>query len=112
MVTRLLLLVLLPAAAAAVAMQLPPRAPRSSYTVVHVYPHDRTAFTQGLEYLDGFLYEGTGLNGESSIRKVKLETGEVVQRRAVPAEHFGEGITIWKSNLIELTWRSQVALVY
>src|SRR5207302_3101512 len=76
------------------------------------YPHDRTAFTQGLEYLNGFLYEGTGLNGRSSIRKVKLETGEVVQRRDVPAQYFGEGITIWKDNLYELTWQSQVALVY
>ena len=111
MVMRLLLL--LPAAAvAAAAMQLPPRAPRASYTVVRVYPHDRTAFTQGLEYVDGFFYEGTGLNGQSSIRKVKLETGEVVLRHDVPAEYFGEGITIWKSNLIELTWRSQVAIVY
>jgi glutamine cyclotransferase len=111
MVMRLLLL--LPAVAvAAAAMQLPPRAPRSSYSVVRVYPHDRTAFTQGLEYVDGFFYEGTGLNGQSSIRKVKLETGEVVQRHDVPAEYFGEGITIWKSTLIELTWRSQVAIVY
>jgi glutaminyl-peptide cyclotransferase len=96
----------------AVAMQLPPRSPRGSYTVVRVYPHDRAAFTQGLEYHDGFFYEGTGLNGQSSIRKVKLETGEVVQRHDVPSQYFGEGITIWKSDLIELTWQSQVALVY
>ena len=111
MIARTLLLVPI-ALFAAAAMQLPPRARRSSYTVVRVYPHDHAAFTQGLEYLDGFFYEGTGLNGESSIRKVKLETGEVVQRHDVPAEYFGEGITIWKSNLIELTWRSQVGLVY
>jgi glutamine cyclotransferase len=58
------------------------------------------------------LYEGTGLNGRSSIRKVKLETGEVLQKRDVPAQHFGEGITVWKTDLIELTWQSQVALVY
>ena len=58
------------------------------------YPHDRRAFTQGLQYLDGFLYEGTGLNGQSSIRKVKLETGEVLQKRALAIEHFGEGIVI------------------
>jgi glutaminyl-peptide cyclotransferase len=111
MTIRMLLLVLV-ALVAAAAIQLPPRAPRSSYKVVHVYPHDRSAFTQGLEYADGFVYEGTGLNGQSSIRKVKLETGEVVQQHDVPAEHFGEGITIWKSDLIELTWRSQIALVY
>src|SRR5258707_1118627 len=86
--------------------------PIARYQVVHAYPHDPTAFTQGLQYVDGFLYEGTGLNGESSIRKTKLETGEVLQRRAVPQEYFGEGITVWKSSLIELTWQSQVALVY
>ncbi len=111
MMVRILLL--LPAAViVAAAIQLPPRAPRASYTVVRAYPHDRSAFTQGLEYAGGFFYEGTGLNGQSSIRKVALETGEVVQRHDVPAEYFGEGITIWESNLIELTWRSQVALVY
>ena len=87
-------------------------APRYHYQIQHVYPHDRNAFTQGLQYVDGFLYEGTGLNGRSSIRKVKLETGEIVQRRAVPKEFFGEGIALWKSDLIELTWQSEVAFVY
>jgi glutamine cyclotransferase len=90
----------------------PPRAPRASYSVVRSYPHDHGAFTQGLEYVDGFFYEGTGLNGKSSIRKVKVETGEVVQRRDVSGEYFGEGITVWKSDLIELTWQSHVAFVY
>ncbi len=89
-----------------------PVAPRATYRIVRVYPHDRAAFTQGLEYHDGDLYEGTGLNGKSSIRKVKLDTGEVVQRHPVPAEYFGEGITIWKDELIELTWRAGVAFVY
>jgi len=87
-------------------------APHASYSVERSYPHDRGAFTQGLEYVDGFLYEGTGLNGRSSIRKVKLETGEVVQQRDVPSEYFGEGITVWKSDLYELTWRSQTAFSY
>lgn len=87
-------------------------APVLGYQVRHIYPHDPTAFTQGLEYVDGFLYEGTGLNGRSSIRRVNLETGEVVQRRDVPSQYFGEGITIWRSNLIELTWTSGVAFVY
>src|SRR5207248_10936779 len=64
------------------------------------------------EYDAGFLYEGTGLNGRSSIRKVKIETGEVVQQRALAAEYFGEGITIWQNDLFELTWRSQVAFMY
>jgi glutamine cyclotransferase len=86
--------------------------PVLGYTVVRTFPHDRDAFTQGLVFLDGFLYEGTGLNGRSSIRKVKLETGEVVQRRDVPAQYFGEGIAIWESELFELTWQSGVAFIY
>ncbi len=89
-----------------------PNLPVSGYQVQHVYPHDANAFTQGLEYADGILYEGTGLNGRSSVRRVKLETGEVLQRRDVPAQHFGEGITVWRSDLIELTWKSEVAFVY
>lgn len=88
------------------------RLPVFGYTVLRTYPHDPGAFTQGLQFLDGVLYEGTGLNGRSSIRRVKLETGEVLQERAVPAEYFGEGIVVWKSELIELTWQSRVALVY
>jgi glutamine cyclotransferase len=88
------------------------RLPLYTYTVQHVYPHDPDAFTQGLQYVDGVLYEGTGLNGRSSIRKVALETGQVLQRRAVPQEHFGEGITVLKSQIYELTWQSHVAFVY
>jgi len=88
------------------------RAPLYGYQIVRSFPHDAEAFTQGLEYVDGFLYEGTGLNGRSSIRRVALDTGDVVQRRAVGPEHFGEGITIWEDKLFELTWQSQVALVY
>ena len=86
--------------------------PVAGYQIVHVYPHDPEAFTQGLQYVDGFLYEGTGLNGRSSIRRTTVDTGKVLQRRAVPREYFGEGITVWKSEIFELTWRSQVALVY
>jgi glutamine cyclotransferase len=82
------------------------------YQIVRVYPHDPDAFTQGLQFVDGALYEGTGLNGRSSIRKVELESGKVLQRRSVPQEYFGEGITVWKSDLIELTWQSHVAFVY
>lgn len=86
--------------------------PTDGYQVVRVYPHDPNAFTQGLQYVNGVLYEGTGLNGKSSIRKVKLETGEVLQKYDVPSQYFGEGIVVWKSDLIELTWQSQVAFVY
>jgi len=94
--------------------QAPLRAalPLYGYSVVNVYPHDPGAFTQGLEYLDGVLYEGTGQHGESSIRKVRLETGEVLQRRDVPRQYFGEGITIWRTSLFQLTWQSGVAFEY
>ena len=90
----------------------PSRAPHQMYSVVRTYPHDPSAFTQGLEYHDGFLYEGTGLNGRSSIRKVTLETGDVVQKRDLPSQYFGEGITIWKAEIVELTWRSQIGFTY
>jgi glutaminyl-peptide cyclotransferase len=86
--------------------------PTYTYQIVRVYPHDPGAFTQGLQYVDGALYEGTGLNGRSSIRKVKLETGDVLKKRDISSEHFGEGITIWKNDLIELTWRSEIGFVY
>jgi glutaminyl-peptide cyclotransferase len=86
--------------------------PMFGYEIVRVYPHDPKAFTQGLQYLDGALYEGTGQVGQSSIRKVELTTGKVLQRRDVPPPHFGEGITVWKNDLIELTWQTHVAFVY
>src|SRR5713226_8138316 len=85
--------------------------PTFGYQIVRVYPHDPEAFTQGLQYVDGVLYEGTGLKGRSSIRRVALETGKVEQKRDVPAQYFGEGITVWKNVLIELTWQSHVAFV-
>jgi glutaminyl-peptide cyclotransferase len=105
------------AAAASIAALLtgvPARAaaPVYGYDIVHTYPHDPHAFTEGLFYLDGFLYESTGLEHESSIRKVKLETGEVVQKVDVPPEYFGEGIVNWKRRLISLTWKTQVGFVY
>lgn len=83
-----------------------------SYEVVHAYPHDPTAFTEGLFYLDGFLYEGTGLPFQSSIRKVRPETGEIVQKHDIPEQYFGEGIVNWKDRLIELTYKSEVGFVY
>ena len=87
-------------------------APVYNYRIIHTYPHDPDAFTEGLEYRDGFLYESTGLNGKSSIRKVKIETGEILQNRNVGKEYFGEGITFWKDDLFELTWISGIAFVY
>lgn len=86
--------------------------PEYTYQIVHTYPHDIGAFTEGLFYLDGFLYESTGKNGESSIRKVKLETGEVMQKRDISENYFGEGIINWKDNLYELTWQNQTGFIY
>ena len=83
-----------------------------TYRVVQEFPHDPEAFTQGLVVDDGFLYEGTGLRGESSIRKVALETGEVVQIKKIPAAYFGEGIAVQDARLVQLTWRSKVGFVY
>ncbi len=80
--------------------------------VVHVYPHDTAAFTEGLFYLDGFLYESTGLEGHSTIRKVRLETGAVVQQIDIPPQYFGEGIVNWGNHLVSLTWKSQVGFVF
>ncbi len=85
---------------------------RYTFSVVNVYPHDPEAFTQGLIYRDGFLYESTGLNGRSSLRKVELETGRVVQRRDVPTQYFAEGLVDWGSRLIQLTWQSNIGFVY
>ncbi len=85
---------------------------RYTYRVVKTFPHDTSAFTQGFEFHDGYLYEGTGLNGHSSIRKVELKTGEVLQRYDVPQKYFGEGITIWGDKIIELTWRSHTGFIY
>jgi glutamine cyclotransferase len=80
--------------------------------VVHTYPHDASAFTEGLFYLNGYLYESTGLTGHSTIRKVRLETGEVLRKIDIPAQYFGEGIVDWRGHLISLTWTSQVGFVF
>jgi glutaminyl-peptide cyclotransferase len=82
------------------------------YRVVHAYPHDPGAFTEGLFYLDGFLYESTGLEGHSSVRKERLETGEVVEKHDLPPAYFGEGIIDWKNELIQLTYKSETGFVY
>jgi len=80
--------------------------------VVKSYPHDPAAFTQGLVFLDGALYEGTGRNGESSLRKVELATGSVQQQLKLPAQHFGEGITVLNGKVYQLTWQTHVGFVY
>jgi glutaminyl-peptide cyclotransferase len=86
--------------------------PEYTYRVVKSFPHDASAFTQGLVYYNGFLYEGTGLEGRSSLRKERLETGEIVKQINLAPEVFGEGIAIFNSQVIELTWQSHVGYVY
>jgi len=86
--------------------------PIDTFQVVHVYPHDPNAFTQGLVYVDDYLYESTGRNGQSSVRRVDLESGGVLQKYDLPSEYFGEGLTDWGSSLVQLTWTSGKAFVY
>ncbi|HEX4050016.1 MAG TPA: glutaminyl-peptide cyclotransferase [Steroidobacteraceae bacterium] len=86
--------------------------PIYGYQIAHSYPHDTHAFTEGLFYLNGDLYESTGLNGQSELRRERLTTGEVLQRIELPARYFGEGIVNWGARLIQLTWRAQTGFVY
>ncbi len=94
------------------ALQRSPSTPHYDITIIKTYPHDPEAFTQGLVFSDGYLYESTGLHGKSSLRKVDLETGAVLKMETLPREVFGEGLTLWRGQLIQLTWRSGIALVY
>jgi len=83
-----------------------------TYQVVNVYPHEPNAFTQGLVFEEGYLFEGTGLNGRSTLRKVQLETGNILQVHKLTTKFFGEGITIYHDKIIQLTLRSNVGFVY
>lgn len=82
------------------------------YKVIQTFPHDPEAFTQGLIFYEGYLYESTGLHGKSSLRKVHLETGQAVKTIPLPERYFGEGLTRWKDTLVQLTWQSRVGFVY
>jgi glutamine cyclotransferase len=86
--------------------------PIYTYSIVNTYPHDPDAFTQGLVFEDGVLYEGTGLYGQSTLRRVELETGDVLQILELSDEFFGEGITVYGDKIIQLTWQSNVGFVY
>jgi glutaminyl-peptide cyclotransferase len=90
----------------------PSATPVYGYTVVNSFPHDPQAFTQGLIIRDGVLYESTGLNGQSSLRKVRLETGEVLQRISIDGRYFAEGMTDWGNRLIQLTYTTKIGFVY
>jgi len=86
--------------------------PVYGYRIVNAYPHDPGAFTQGLIYKDGYLYEGTGLHGASSLRKVELETGKVLKRHDLPEKYFGEGVAFCGKRLIQLTYQSHIGFIY
>ena len=86
--------------------------PVLSVKLIRTYPHDPQAFTQGLEYYGGYLYESTGIAGQSTVRKVALETGEVIHKVSLPAQYFGEGLTIFRGKIYQLTWLSKKGFVY
>jgi glutamine cyclotransferase len=86
--------------------------PEYTYQVVGTFPHDPSAFTQGLVYLKGVLFETTGLNGRSSLRKVDLQTGRVLQKSDLPSQYFGEGMTIIGDQIFQITWQNQKGFVY
>jgi glutamine cyclotransferase len=83
-----------------------------SYKLINTYPHDKTSYTQGLEFYNGFLYETTGKIGKSVLRKVELKTGKVLQEKKLDAKYFGEGMTILNGNIFWLTWKSRKGFVY
>lgn len=92
---------------------LPPPSPLIyDYRVKNIFPHDPEAFTQGLVYWNGVFYEGTGLYGRSSLRKVEMESGSVLQRRDLDAEFFGEGVAVVGDRIFQLTWQNGVGFIY
>ena len=101
---------LLACAPATVAQRRP--APVQSYKVIAEYPHDQSAFTQGLVFADGHLYESTGLEGESTLRRVDLTTGRTLQRVDVPPQYFAEGLALVGDELLQLTWKHKLGFVY
>jgi len=86
--------------------------PQYTFEVVRQFPHDLTAFTQGITYHDGFFTEGTGQTGQSSLRQVNPESGKVVRKVDLAPDLFGEGVTVWGNEIIQLTWLSHVGFVY
>ena len=90
----------------------PGRVPVERIEIVRTYPHDPSAFTEGLLYLDGKLYESTGLEGRSTIREVRLEDGKVLRQAVIAPQYFGEGIVNWGSKLISLTWQNGLGFIW
>ena len=90
----------------------PATAPTSGYQIVQKFPHSTTSYTEGLLFLDGQFYEGTGENGHSALLAVAPSTGKVIQRHDLPSQYFGEGIVDWGPNLYEWTWQTHTGFVY
>jgi glutamine cyclotransferase len=86
--------------------------PVYGYEIINIYPHDNTTFTEGLVYDGKTLYESTGLYGKSTLRQVDLKTGRILKLHRLPEEFFGEGLTLWKDQMIQLTWKSRIGFVY
>jgi glutamine cyclotransferase len=93
-------------------MAQPGQVPVWGFRVVNTFPHDTGAFTQGLIYHNGFLYESTGLFGRSSIRRVELTTGRVLRKHSLAPRYFGEGITFFQGRFFQLTWQNRVGFIY
>jgi glutamine cyclotransferase len=87
-------------------------APVHGFKVVTTFPHDPNAFTQGLVFAGGEFYESTGLNGESSLRRVEISTGRVLQEVRVPDRYFAEGLALVGDELLQLTWQHHIGFVY
>ncbi|MFT4111977.1 glutaminyl-peptide cyclotransferase, partial [Silvibacterium sp.] len=107
-----LLLFLLTLVSHGFAQETHPGTHADTYSIVHTYPHDPNSFTQGLIFVDGHLYESTGLNGHSTLRMDDLETGRALQKLDIDPKYFAEGLTDWGSTLVQLTWKANTAFVY
>lgn len=83
-----------------------------TYEVINTYPHDKDAFTQGLYYEDGIIYEGTGLNGKSDLRKYNLDTGQIINKNELAYQYFGEGITLLNNKVYQSTWKAKTMFIY
>ncbi|HEY1409820.1 MAG TPA: glutaminyl-peptide cyclotransferase, partial [Promineifilum sp.] len=95
--------------------EIPPTPPAPltyTFEVVNTFPHDPGAFTEGLVYQDGILFEGTGLWGQSDLREVELETGEVIRSQDLEAQYFGEGVTLFNGRIYQLTWQEHTGFIY
>lgn len=100
-----------PAPASLIATQRKP-APVQTYKVIATFPHDTSSFTQGLVFADGQMYESTGLQGESTLRRVDVATGQTLQRVEVPSQYFAEGLALVGDELLQLTWQHKLGFVY